>query len=352
MGNSAGGIDVNNLGIDDANYNFGNYGNDNPYDENPFPMEQFRTSQLSGMLNQPSQNTIPGVMNEIGSGVDQNPAFKHYLDLAAQGPPKQADYQPGFWSRLGMGLVGGAQALYDPKGAIGTVEGLVNEKYNLAAGQYNKDLSVAGDAAKQEGSLMNTGTSIFRDIASQENYQSLAQNRAGNLGLGYDRLSQNQDLGQQRIDIQARIAKANEDYKNGAISISKRNSDIAAMRLQLAQAESGSLINERNSQTDLNNARTAWGPISGNRSTGPTGGLGKPNAAVMNTELKSAIYSNSILTNPAKGFFLSDGSPNVPRILQDPEARVEWQRIMLHYGMVEQPPPFDMNNLFNVQGQP
>jgi hypothetical protein len=322
-------------------------------DTNPFPMDQFRTSQLSSLMNPPQQqNSISDIMGQIGSGVNNDPALSRYFQLAQQGPPTREQYAPSTGRKI-LAAIGGIGSMFsDPAHAVQNTSAILDRPYDLAAGQYKNDLATAADAAKQENNLLNTGTSIYGHISQAENYRNLAGSRQGTLDLGNRRLDQTGDIARQKLTIQQQLVNEKAKYDAGVIGIGQLNAATRQAQLQLNQLQSGSLINERNSQADLNNARTAWGPISGNRSTGPTGGLGKPNAAVMNTELKSAIYSNSILTNPAKGFFLSDGSPNVPRILQDPEARVEWQRIMLHYGMVEQPPPFDMNNLFNVQGQP
>jgi hypothetical protein len=341
-------------GFNPDDFNFGNYGNDNPFDTDPFPMEQFRTAQLPQMLNQgpAQQNTISGVMNEIGSGVQQNPTLSRYLDLAAQGPPKREDYEAGTGRKI-LAAVGGLGYLFsDPRNATKNVEGILDHPYDEAAAQYKDQLGVAADAAKQEGSLLNTGTNIFGHISQEENYRNLAQNREGNLDYKYASMQSRQGIADQKIQFLQEKMGLDNALRSKQIDVNTYNARTARIDAELKQLESPSLIDARQAHTNYDIARTntldSGGPLSGSRSTGPT--VNRPNAAVMNRQVESAVKSSAILMDPEKRFFLPDGSLNIPKVIADPDANIEYQRIMRNYGMVQQPPEFDMNNLFNVPG--
>jgi hypothetical protein len=336
--------------FDLGDFNFGNYGNDNPYDTNPFPMEDFRTAQIAPMLNQgnSSTDTIPDVMRQIGSGVQQDPTLNRYLSLANQGPPRREDYEPSTGRKI-LAAVGGLGYLFsDPRNAAKNVDIILDHPYDEAMGQYKNDLSVASDAAKQEGSLLNTGTSIFRDIAQEKNYASMADNRQGNLDYKYAGLDSREKIASAKLDLAKRQQDLIDAYHNKQISVQEYNSATQRMNAERQQLESPSLIGGRESNMALDQARIDAlnrGPISGSRSSGPS--VRPPNEAHIAGQLYRSMTADPMFTKYLK----PDGSFNYQAIQNDPEASMAYRRLVNQ--AADQPfqrNEFDLSSIFNSPG--
>lgn len=348
MGNNAsGGIDVNNLGEQDFYsdpFNSASLpGND------PFPMEDFRSAQIPQMLNRPQQNTISGVMNEIGSGINQNPVFNRYFNLASQGPPKREDYEAGTGRKI-LAALGGISSIFsDPQHAGQNTAAILDRPYDLAAGQYARDLGVASDAVKQEGSLLNSGVSIFRDIAQQENFRNLAENRGQRLGFDYTKLDQTGDIASQKMELQGQKQLADKLFQQGRLGNEAYRNLTGRLQYQLDKLESPSLINSRDANTDFTNARASdlqFGPIRGSRSSGPTV---KPPS----TSSRQFDMSNDLITDPLlKKYFDISAGRFRPEMQKDEAAMERYDEIRARYSNLDRT-PWDPNTLnFNTGGLP